>query len=197
MIFIKEKRVSPFSHFDYPSPSDYFWAGLLWTEYLCPHRSVHGFLVCKLGTTIPTSQGYCQDEAKQFQYAQNMVRVHWMFPHFSPLHSQAPTLVKQNPPCITQEAPGTHSCKPWRKEILPCVLMGRAGLWLGWCHSCASGCFLVKRHFSVLKNSQGGLFPVHGKEDIFCPSSKSSLHRLLSRPSTLFIKMPTYSLFGE
>lgn len=32
-----------------------------------------------------------------------------------------------------------------------------------------------------------------GKEDIFCPSSKSSPHRLLSRPSTLFIKMPTYS----
>lgn len=32
-----------------------------------------------------------------------------------------------------------------------------------------------------------------GKEDIFCPSSKSSLHRLLSRLRALFIKMPAYS----
>lgn len=34
---------------------------------------------------------------------------------------------------------------------------------------------------------------MHGKEDIFCPSSKFFLQRLLSNPSTLFIKMPTYA----
>lgn len=79
MIFIKDKCVFLFSHFDYPSPSDYFLAGLLWTECLCPHQGMHGsFLVYKMGTTIPASQGCYWDEAKQFQWAQNTVGVCWM-----------------------------------------------------------------------------------------------------------------------
>lgn len=143
---------------------------------------------------IPASQGYHEGEAKQFLWAQNTVGVHSTL--VSALLSSPPpglysSEIKSS--LYNSGSPRNTFLQAMEEKTLPWVLLEWAGLWLGWCHSCALGCLLVKRNFNGLKNSQGELSPMHGKEDIFCPISKSSLHRLLSKPSDLFIKMPTYS----
>lgn len=66
IFFFQRRNVSlSCSCFAYLCPSGYFWGDLLRMAFAAM-PSVRGFLVRMLGSVTATSQGYCEDETKQF-----------------------------------------------------------------------------------------------------------------------------------